>query len=465
MSSNWTRYRLEELGNIVTGKTPPSKVQDAFSVSGVQFVTPRDMDGRRWIDRTERYLSESGVTAVKKSLVPSNSVAVSCIGSDMGKAVLLSCESVTNQQINTIVVDTENFNPVFIYYVLSTQQDALKSIAGGSATPILNKGHFGKFEIELPTKDEQDRLVEYLDCLDSKFEINTQTNQALEQIAQAIFKSWFVDFDPVKAKIEALAAGGSADDAELAAMGVISAKTLDELNSLKANNPEAFNKLAQTAALFPAAMQDSELGEIPEGWEVKPFKKIIDKYVDNRGKTPPIVESGIPLVEVKHLPENSAFPNLNTEKRVTEETYKTWFRVHVEPKDILISTVGTIGRTSFVKSTNFGIAQNVLGLRFAKAVEPEYMFYTIKAHRFQHDMTARLVTTVQSSIKRKDLDTIDILVPTPSIQIAFCEFVEPLLDEQFVNNTQNSDLAIIRDTLLPKLLSDEINLITSEVEA
>ena len=321
-----------------------------------------------------------------------------------------------------------------------------------------------QYTVFVPEPNVQRTISSALRTYDLKLKANTKINQTLEHLAKAIFKSWFVDFDPIKAKIETLATGGSADDAELAAMSIISAKPLDELNGLKASNPEAFNKLAQTAALFPAAMQDSEFGEIPEGWEVKPFKKVIDKYVDNRGKTPPIVENGIPLVEVKHLPENSAFPNLNTEKRVTEETYKTWFRVHVEPKDILISTVGTIGRTSFIKSTNFGIAQNVLGLRFAKAIEPEYMFYTIKSHRFQHDMTARLVTTVQSSIKRKDLDTIDILVPKPSIQIAFCEFVEPLIDEQFVNNTQNNDLAIIRDTLLPKLLSGEIDLTNEVVE-
>jgi len=375
---------------------------------------------------------------------------------------LLNQNSVRLRVLSDSLVDQE-----YLFYALKNQEfsDYLVSTAQGSANQAsITIKDILKYQVPWPEESERKKIASIIGRIRNKIELNTQTNQTLEQIAQAIFKSWFVDFDPVKAKIETLASGGSVDDAELAAMSVISAKNLDELNSLKVSNPEAFNKLAQTAALFPTAMQDSELGEIPEGWEVKPFKKVIDKYVDNRGKTPPIVESGIPLVEVKHLPENSAFPNLNTEKRVTEETYKTWFRVHVEPKDILISTVGTIGRTSFVKSTNFGIAQNVLGLRFAKAIEPEYMFYTIKSHRFQHDMTARLVTTVQSSIKRKDLDTIDILVPTPSIQITFCEFVEPLIDEQFVNNTQNNDLAIIRDTLLPKLLSGEIDLTNEVVE-
>lgn len=124
----------------------------------------------------------------------------------------------------------------------------------------------------------------------------------------------------------------------------------------------------------------------------------------------------------------------------------------------MISTVGTIGRTSYVKNTDFGIAQNVLGLRFGQIAEPAYMFYTIKAERFQHEMDARLVTTVQSSIKRKDLDTISILIPSSRIQQTFCLIVEQFLDTQYSKSVENIELAKLRDTLLPKLLSGEIEL-------
>ena len=316
----------------------------------------------------------------------------------------------------------------FTYYLLRSL--GLEKMNSDSAVPGLNRDNAHALLIRIPaTESEREALGNKLALLDQKIGLNNKTNQTLEEMAQAIFKSWFVDFDPVKAK-------------------------------RNGEQPEGMD--AATASLFPEKLVESELGLIPEGWEVKPFKKVIDKYVDNRGKTPPIVENGIPLVEVKHLPESSAFPKLTTDKRVTEETFNTWFRVHVEPKDVLISTVGTIGRTSFVKNTNFGIAQNVLGLRFGKIVEPEYMFYTIKAHRFQHDMDARLVTTVQSSIKRKDLDTIDILVPPSNVQKEFCKLVGSLLDGQYSKNAENIDLASLRDTLLPKLLSGEINLDTTE---
>ncbi|VDB01317.1 Type I restriction-modification system, specificity subunit S, partial [Olavius algarvensis spirochete endosymbiont] len=188
MSSDFTTVRLEQLGPIVTGKTPPKSIDKAFDQCGTPFITPKDMDGRKWIDATERYLSDLGLDAVKKSIVPRCSVAVSCIGSDMGKAVLVDCDSVTNQQINTILVDSEKWNPEYIYYLLTTKQQLLKDIAGGSATPILNKGHFGKVEIDVPSKELQDQAAKVLSAFDEKIRLNTQTNQTLEQIAQAIFK-------------------------------------------------------------------------------------------------------------------------------------------------------------------------------------------------------------------------------------------------------------------------------------
>lgn len=87
MSFELYEYKIEDLGKVITGKTPPSKISDAFSAQGIPFVTPKDMDGRRLIDKTERYLSSQGVEAVRNCLLPQNSIAVSCIGSDMGKTV------------------------------------------------------------------------------------------------------------------------------------------------------------------------------------------------------------------------------------------------------------------------------------------------------------------------------------------------------------------------------------------
>ena len=456
MSYRWVRYRLEELGQIITGKTPPSTDQDYFSLSGIPFVTPRDMDGRRWINTTERYLSKFGVQAVKKSLVPANSIAVSCIGSDMGKAVLLKSDSVTNQQINTIIIDTKKFNPIFVYYILSTKQDALKSIAGGSATPILNKRHFGKFEIDLPTKKEQDSLVKYLECLDDKIELNTQINQTLEQIAQALFKSWFVDFDPVKAKIAVLEAGGTAEAAELAAMSTIAAKSPEQLADMQQTQPEVYQQLAQTAALFPAAMEDSKLGEIPEGWVVT---KISDFGSIICGKTPSKARSDffgrdIPFIKIPDM-HTSMFV-VNASEYLSKAGAESQPKKDIPKGSICISSIATVGKVIITierSQTN----QQINSIVPDKSFHTPYLyFYMVLLENHFHDLSSGGSATL--NMNTSTFARVNVVKPPDDILLRFHTAVKNnlyLIEKYLLSNLTLEDT---RDTLLPKLLSGAIDL-------
>ena len=126
---------------------------------------------------------------------------VSCLGSDMGKAAVAGRTSITNQQINSIVVDSGD-DPLFVYYSLSVRKAEIRSAASGSAQPILNKTAFGRLAILLPPQDEQRAIAHILGTLDDKIELNRRMNETLEAMARALFKSWFVDFDPVRAKAE-----------------------------------------------------------------------------------------------------------------------------------------------------------------------------------------------------------------------------------------------------------------------
>ena len=146
--SEWRETTLKQLGSIVTGKTPKTSHSEYFGGS-TPFVTPRDYDGGRKIEFTERYLTKEGVDSVRKACVPKNTVMVSCIGSDMGKTALATRDVVTNQQINSIVIEPGT-DPLFVYYNLSNRKAALLAAAGGSALPILNKSDFGRFKIILP---------------------------------------------------------------------------------------------------------------------------------------------------------------------------------------------------------------------------------------------------------------------------------------------------------------------------
>ncbi|MFN5894602.1 MAG: restriction endonuclease subunit S, partial [Dolichospermum sp.] len=144
----WRVGKLGDLGKIVTGKTPSTKVAEYFG-GNVPFITPSDMDGKKTISRTARYLTEDGVNAVKSAKIPAGSIMVSCIGSDMGKVACTVQDSVTNQQINSIIAN--DYSREYIYYNLSQRKEELQNLAGGgSAVPILNKGHFSNIEILIP---------------------------------------------------------------------------------------------------------------------------------------------------------------------------------------------------------------------------------------------------------------------------------------------------------------------------
>ena len=135
-----------------------------------------------------------------------------------------------------------------------------------SAVPGLNRDNAHSIKIKIPKlQKDREKIGEYLSTFDQKIELNTQTNQTLEQIAQAIFKHWFIDFAPVHAKANALARGETIEQAELAAMACLSGKTAEKITALKTQDPTAYHQLQQTAQAFPSEFVESEMGLVPKG--------------------------------------------------------------------------------------------------------------------------------------------------------------------------------------------------------
>ncbi|EHU9517591.1 restriction endonuclease subunit S [Vibrio vulnificus] len=369
-----------------------------------------------------------------------------------------------NQRVGKFSADEITLNNDFLYYVIGSKayENYLFAAGSGSGQPNLSPTIIKSVEIPYPPYDIQCRIGKVLKDLDDKIELNTQTNQTLEHIAQAIFKSWFVDFDPVKAKMETLAAGGSADDAELAAMSVISAKTVDELNSLKASNPEAFNKLAQTATLFPAAMQDSELGEIPEGWNIKPIKgfgKVIT------GKTPPhkvenaYNEQGVSFITPTDI-DSDIF--VTETKRFLSESGVEVVKKNLLPAgSICVTCIGSqMGKTVITPSVSIS-NQQINSIVVAKEYQRNFLFLNLRRRREEIFLIGSSGSTMPI-INKSTFEKLLVLAPTDTLFKAFDETVSSLLNKIHKNALENQTLTALRDTLLPKLLSGEIDL-TSEV--
>lgn len=182
---------------MITGKTPRTSILENYG-GKIPFLTPSDNLSEKFSPTTSKTLTKIGLNEVKNCLLPSKSICVSCIGSDLGKVVLTKKPTVTNQQFNSIVPNEEN-DADFIYYLMTVVGKHLNYLSKTStAVPIINKSTFANYEIEIPNIKEQKRIGKILSSLDDKIELNRRINDNLERQAQALFKSWFVDFEPFK---------------------------------------------------------------------------------------------------------------------------------------------------------------------------------------------------------------------------------------------------------------------------
>lgn len=198
--SEWKKCTIGDLGKIITGKTPRTAISENYG-GKVPFLSPSDNMELKYVDKTNKTLTEQGVDEVKNCLLPANAVCVSCIGSDLGKVLITTQPTVTNQQINSIIVNEDN-DTNFIYYLMTIVGKHLNFISKTStAVPIINKTTFSNYKISIPLHSEQKKIAAILSSLDEKIETNRKINARLEELAQALFKSWFIDFEPFGGKM------------------------------------------------------------------------------------------------------------------------------------------------------------------------------------------------------------------------------------------------------------------------
>ena len=200
MRADAKTMRIGDLGRVVKlGRTPPGN-DDRYYGDAIPFLTPTDMGELRRVERPSRFLSPFGAAELGRCLVHAG-VGVSCIGWQMGKSVLIDRATITNQQINSIEIHEDIADRVFVYYALRARRQEFFNLgAAGSRTPILNKGDFERLPFVLPALSKQQAVATILGALDDKLELNRRMYETLEETARALFKSWFVDFDPVEAK-------------------------------------------------------------------------------------------------------------------------------------------------------------------------------------------------------------------------------------------------------------------------
>ena len=337
----------------------------------------------------------------------------------------------------------------------------LDEISIGTTQRALTIASLKKILIKIPSLDVQKKIVFIYESLSKKIINNGKINQTLEQMAQVLFKSWFVDFEPVKAKMAVLEAGGSQEDATLAAMTAISGKDADALVVFEREQPEQYAELKATAELFPSAMQESELGEIPEGWELSSLSekiKLIGGGTPKRSE-PEFWNGDICWYSVKDAPADSDVFVIDTTEKITKKGLDKSSAKLLPIGTTIISARGTVGKLALT-ATEMAMNQSCYGISGGEFSGPLLTYLKVKQcvdvlNRNTHGAVFDTITT-------STFDTVVTLTASKIVNHRFEKIVTPLFNDIENNLRTNASLTQLRDTLLPKLLSGEITLPEAE---
>ncbi|HHW9048607.1 TPA: restriction endonuclease subunit S [Salmonella enterica] len=347
----------------------------------------------------------------------------------------------------------------YVKAVLETYLPKLLAAATGSTFPNVSKDLINNIPVSVLPVENACNISKLIELQEEKVFTNNQINQTLEQMAQALFKSWFVDFEPVKAKIAVLEAGGSQEDATLAAMTAISGKDADALAVFEREHPEQYAELKATAELFPSAMQESELGEIPVGWLVKPLG---DSLEIKRGGSPrPIKDfirpTGYPWVKIADATASTSPFLFKTSEFIKEEGLKK--TVYLRKGDLILSNSATPGLPKFLQ-LDACIHDGWLYFPKISNYTDTYLYFLFL--KIRRELVAKGNGSVFTNLKTDILREHLAVLPEYKIVNRFSVLALSYLDAIKANELTINSLSCLRDTLLPKLLSGEISLPEAE---
>jgi len=305
----------------------------------------------------------------------------------------------------------------------------LKRYNSGSAQPSLNRNYIHPIPIEIPPLPEQRAIARILGSLDDKIELNRRTNRTLEEMARAIFKSWFVDFDPVHARAEGRAPVG-----------------MD----------------AETAALFPDGFEDSELGEVPRGWNVAEIGGLVRAVGGSTPSTknPEFWEDGtIHFATPKDLSSLTSPVLLETERKITDQALGKISSGLLPKGTVLLSSRAPIGYLA-ITEIPVAVNQGFIAMICDVVLPNYYVLHWAKVN--METIIGNANGTTFLEISKKNFRPISLVVPPQEILTQFVDHVEPLHRRIVANLVQSRTLAALRDALLPKLISGEIRVKDAE---
>ena len=423
----WKLRSIESVcTRVTTGGTPSRRKPEFFENGTIPWFKTGELKDQLLFD-SEEHITDEALESSSAKVLPSNTVLMAMYGDGDTITTLgvLRRPAATNQACCAMMPDPSICEWRYLFYALKhTRPDLLRVVVGG-AQRNLSGSIIRQHSIPLPPLAEQKAIASILGALDDKIELNRRMNATLEGMARALFQSWFVDFDPVRAKLDG-------------------------------RKPEGMDKA--TAALFPDAFEHTSDGEmVPKGWKMKCTADLFEVR-DGTHDSPKRREHGFPLITSKHITNGGV--DIENAYLISEEDFiQVNKRSKVDKFDTLMTMIGTVGVPLLVheREPNFAI-KNIGLFKTSKAREFSYYFYLyLISPEMQQFLKSRLAGTTQAFLSLGILRSLPILVPDSSLLLAFNKVCEQLFGIIATNRHQTDTLANLRDTLLPKLLSGELS--------
>ena len=432
VGDGWGSLRLGDVCTKIGSGATPRGGQEVYLKDGpYALIRSQNVHNNRFNYDGLAFINQQQATALDNVEVFADDALLNITGDSVARACQVASNVLparVNQHVAIIRPDPDKLSPRFLRYFLVCPeiQAMLLSWAGSGGTRnALTKGMIESLDVQAPMDMAEQRAIAHiLGTLDDKIELNRRMNETLEEMARALFKSWFVDFDPVRAKMEGRDTGLPPDVADL----------------------------------FPDRLVDSELGEIPEGWEVKALDKIADfrnglalqKFRPTKNEKP------LPVVKIAQLRSGQTDSEEWATENITPECI-------IDDGDVVFSWSGSL----MVKIWCGGRA--ALNQHLFKVTSSEYpkWFYLhcVESHLPEFQSIAADKTTTMGHIKRQHLSEAKCVVPDLTCLTAANGMFAGLLPKRISTVLESNALAALRDELLPKLISGKMRVNTRDEES
>ena len=431
VSDGWVSLRLGDVcTKIGSGATPRGGKEVYLEEGPYALIRSQNVYNSGFNYDGLAFINQQQATDLKNVEVFADDVLLNITGDSVARVCQVAPDVLparVNQHVAIIRPDPNKLSPRFLrYFLVSPEiQATLLSWAGSGGTRnALTKGMIESFDVQAPMDVAEQRAIAHiLGTLDDKIELNRRMNETLEEMARALFKSWFVDFDPVRAKMEG-------------------------------RDPGLPKHLAD---LFPDRLVDSELGPIPEGWEIG----VLDDAIE-------LLSGGTPRTSVasywngdifwytaKDAPSLSDVFVLDTERTITQAGVENSSTKILPFGTTIITARGTVGRLACL-GMPMAMNQTCYGIRGARGYPDFFTYWTIR--KAVDELQSRTHGTIFDTITRQTFKIIDMVLPPVNVTEAFECTVNPIMGHILNNLNESRTLAAQRDALLPKLVSGKLRL-------